>query len=448
MSTREEADARSAAQPFWLRGPFAPVVDEVTAHDLPVAGELPRDLAGTYVRNGPNPKDGASRHWWFGDGMVHGVHLDNGKARWYRNRYVRTARYGGTNLDAAANGEDTSAARARRLRGGGTSNTHIIEHAGRLLSMVEAALPMQLDRELSTVGIFDFDGALDTPMTAHPKRCPSTGELHFFSYQTVRPYLTYYIADAGGRVISKREIEVDSPSHMHDFALTEHDAVFFDSPARMTRDWGDGMPFAWSETHTARLGVVPRAGGAARWFDIEPGHLSHTANAFERDGTIVLEGTRCARFEASPPCLHRWEIDLGSGQTRERAIDERIVDFPRIDDRRVGRPHRYTYVVELCDFVGGAPTSARLRRYDAATGASAAQDLGPRRIPGECVFVPRGDDPSEDAGYLLSIVYDGERDGSELVVLDAETFGAAPVARVQLPQRVPFGFHGTWVSTP
>ncbi|MDC3988811.1 carotenoid oxygenase family protein [Polyangium jinanense] len=442
MSTREES-ARSPAQPFWLRGPFAPVTAEVTTHDLPVVGEVPRELSGTYLRNGPNPKDGPSGHWWFGDGMVHGVHLEGGKARWYRNRYVRSARFHGTDL-TPKEGEDARVARARRLRGGGTSNTHVIEHAGRILSMVEAALPMQLDQELSTVGPFDFGGAVDTPMTAHPKRCPRTGELHFIGYQPMPPFLTYYIADAAGRVITKREIEVDGPSFMHDFAITEQYAVFFDSPLRMTRDWGDGMPFAWSDTHTARIGVVPRAGGAVRWFEFEPGYLSHTANAFERDGTIVLTGARSTRFEV-PPFLYRWEIHLDSGRTREGAIDERVVDFPRIDDRRTGEPHRYTYVVEMRDFVGGVPTGTVLRRYDAATGGSVAQELGPRQVPGECVFAPRSGDPSEDAGFLLSIVYDGERDGSDLVVLDAKNFGAAPVARVRLPQRVPFGFHGSWV---
>ncbi|MFY0575041.1 carotenoid oxygenase family protein [Cystobacter fuscus] len=106
MSTESKTDPRSPAGPFWLSGPFAPVTNEVTAHELPVEGELPHGLAGTYVRNGPNPKDGLSPHWWFGDGMVHGIHLAGGKARWYRNRYVRTAGFTGTVLD-----------REQRLRG-------------------------------------------------------------------------------------------------------------------------------------------------------------------------------------------------------------------------------------------------------------------------------------------------------------------------------------------
>ncbi len=449
MSTRSESAPRPPAVPFWLRGHFAPVADEATAHDLPVVGELPRGLEGTYLRNGPNPKEGGSPHWFFGDGMVHGVHLSGGRARSYLNRYVRTARFTGVDRAPRTGGDDERAARARRLRGGGTSNTHVIEHAGRILSLVEAALPMELDRALATVGPFDFGGAVDTPMTAHPKVCPATGELHFFGYQPVRPHLTYYVADAGGRVIAKRAIEVEGASYMHDFALTERYAIFFDSPARMVRDWGAGMPFEWSGSRPARIGVVargggPAAGGDVRWFDVEPGQLGHTANAFERGETIVLEGTRAAHFETSPPRLHRWELDLDSGRARERVIDERLVEFPRIDDRRVGRPHRYTYVVEPRAYVDGGPTSSCLRRYDAETGASIAQELGPGRAPGECVFVPKGSDPSEEAGWLLSLV--AGDDGSELVVIDAGDFGGAPVARVRLPRRVPFGFHGSWVS--
>lgn len=435
------------AEPFWLRGGFAPVAEELTAHELAVDGALPRELVGTYLRNGPNPRGGSSRHWWLGDGMVHGVELAHGRARGYRNRYVRTARFAGHDLGPAA-GEEPGVARARRLRGGGTSNTHVLAHAGRILSLVEAALPIELDRQLATVGTFDFGGAVDTPVTAHPKLCPATGELHFFGYQSVRPFLTYFVADAAGRLMSRRELEVDGTCMMHDFAITEHYAIFFDSPLRMIGDWGDGLPFEWREGHTTRIAVVPRAGGAVRWFEVEPGHLSHTVNAFERGRTIVFEGCRSARFEASPQHLHRWELDLESGRVDERRLDARVVDFPQIDPRRVGRPHRFTYVVELRDFVGHAPTGAVLCRHDAATGATLTQELGPRQIVGECVFVPRGADPSEEAGWLLGMVHDGTRDGSDLVVLDASDFGGPPLARVRLPQRVPYGFHGSWAPGP
>ncbi|HUQ06672.1 MAG TPA: carotenoid oxygenase family protein [Kofleriaceae bacterium] len=404
------------AKPFWMTHNFAPVAEEVTAFDLPVEGELPAELEGTFLRNGPNPRDGASPHWLVGSGMVHGIELGGGQARWYRNRYVE-----------------------------GRNNTHVIAHAGRILALVEARLPIELDRELGTIGPFDFGGAVDTAFTAHPKLCARTGELHFFGYQFGPPHITYYVADAAGRVLRRHVVEVEGASYLHDFALTEHHAVFFDTPARMTSDWGRGkLPFEWKEGHATRIGVVPRDGsGPARWFPISTCVLSHTANAFEEDGRITIDGIKLARLDMVPPCLHRWQIDLASGEVRETVLDPRPVDFPRIDERKVGLRHRYTYVVEL-RLKHGAPAGSLLRRHDSVTGESRACDLGDAQMPNECVLAT-GADPAEDAGWLLAFVYDADRHGSDLVVLDAREFGAPPVARVRLPQRVPFGFHGSWV---
>jgi carotenoid cleavage dioxygenase-like enzyme len=401
---------------------FAPVAEEVTAFDLPVEGELPAELEGMFLRNGPNPRDGASPHWLVGSGMVHGVALGGGKAQWYRNRYVE-----------------------------GRNNTHVIAHAGRILALVEARLPVELDRELGTIGPFDFGGAVDTAFTAHPKLCARTGELHFFGYQFAPPHITYYVADSSGRVLRRRIVEVDGASYLHDFALTEHHAVFFDTPARMTSDWGRGkLPFEWKEGHATRIGVVPRDGsGPVRWFPITTCVLSHTANAFEEDGRITIDGIKMLRLDMVPPCLYRWQIDLASGEVRETVLDPRPVDFPRVDERRIGRRHRYTYVVEL-RLKNGAPAGSLLRRHDSVTGESRACDLGDAQMPNECVLVTGAGaaadaDADEDAGWLLAFVYDAERHGSDLVVLNGRDFGAPPVARVRLPQRVPFGFHGSWV---
>jgi carotenoid cleavage dioxygenase-like enzyme len=424
--------------PFWLRSYFAPVGDEVTGEALPVIGEIPSALSGTYLRNGPNPR-GVSAHWWFGEGMVHGLHLQAGQARWYRNRYVKAQEPASASPD-----ESEVQVRARRLRRGG-ANTHVIEHAGRILALVESGLPSELDVRLGTLGIFDFEGQVDTPVTAHPKRCPLTGELHFFGYQPLPPYLTYYIADRSGRLRSRREVPVDGPSLMHDFAITANHALFFDSPARMIAAWGTGFPFQWDPGHATRVGVVPRAGGAPRWFPVETGHLGHSANAFERDGKIWLDGIRYLTLDGAPQ-LHRWELDLASGVARERSFDGRPVEFPRIDDRRAGLHNRYTYVVEPREVVDQVPQSAVLRKYDLSTGTSAVHDLGRLQVPSECVFVPSGADAPEDDGWLLTFVYDGTRGGSDLVVLYAGDLERPPVARIRLPQRVPFGFHGSWIS--
>jgi carotenoid cleavage dioxygenase len=422
-----------SGKPFWLRSYFAPVDDEVTGEALPVVGEIPGGLCGTYLRNGPNPRSGISAHWWFGDGMLHGVHVQDGQARWYRNRYV-----GAEEADAIG-GES----RAKRLRGG-RANTHVIEHGGRILALVESRLPSEIDERLGTVGVFDFGGQVDTPVTAHPKRCPLTGELHFFGYQPVPPYLTYYVADRTGRLLSRREVSVAGSSLMHDFAITPSYALFFDSPARMVADWGAGFPFQWDAGHHTRVGLVPRAGGEPRWFSIASGHLGHTANASERAGKIWLDGIRYTSLDGRPQ-LYRWELDLASGTAREQPLDARAVEFPRINDGLVGLDYRYAYVVEPRDVVDQIPQTALLRKYDVANGTSAAHDFGRLQVPSECVFVPSREDAAEDDGWLLTFVYDGTRGGSDLVVLDARDVAQPPAARIRLPQRVPFGFHGSWI---
>ena len=432
-------------KPYYLRGNFAPVADELTAHDLPVTGELPAALNGTYVRNGPNPRAGSSPDWRLGDGMLHGVHLSQGRARWYRNRFLRTAELAASAPPPIA---DEAERRVARLRGGGRSNTHVVAHGGRILSLVESAWPLIVDAELSTLGSFDFDGAVDTPVTAHPKICPMTGELHFFGYQYARPHLTYYVAAADGRVVRRQEVEVGGPSFLHDFALTRHHAVFFDTPLRMVADWGAGpaMPFQWSGTYPARAVVVPRAGGPTRFFEIEPGFFAHTANAFEREGLLVVDGIRYVPSPHGdpPPHFHRWEIDLVSGRTREETLDDRPLEFPRVDERRVGLPSRYTYLVEV-PMKEGEPAGAVLRRHDATSGVSLASGLRHSEMAGECVMVPTRPDAGEDEGWLLMISYDRDRDGSDLAVFDARAFDQPPVARIQLPRRVPFGFHGSWI---
>src|SRR4029079_1456372 len=129
--------------PWWLRGDFAPVTREVEAFDLPVEGSLPREVSGLYVRNGSNPKPGWAPHWFLGDGMVHGVMLEGGKATWYRNRYIRTT------LLAAGGGLT-----AKGAPGGaaGLSNVSVVHHGGKLLTLGEVGLPYELRaNDLSTV---------------------------------------------------------------------------------------------------------------------------------------------------------------------------------------------------------------------------------------------------------------------------------------------------------
>jgi carotenoid cleavage dioxygenase len=434
--------------PFHLRGNFAPVPDEITALDLPVEGALPRALNGRYVRNGPNPRTGTSPHWFVGDGMLHGVELRDGAARWYRNRWVRTRAFLEEAPWLGPDGvPDLTVGRA---------NTHVICHAGRILTLVESSYPTEVTPTLDTVGWYDFGGRLGTAMTAHPKLCPLTGELHFFAYSHMPPFLTYHRADAAGVLRQSEAIAVPAPTMVHDFAITRDHVVFMDLPVVFDLELvGAGrLPYRWSDSHGARLGVMSRRGGPAdlRWLEVDPCYVFHALNAFDEDGGIVVDVVRYGELwresaSAFPEArLHRWRIDLAGGQVREEALDDRAVEFPRCDERRTGLAHRYGYAV---DTARGADdqTGTSLVKYDLKSGAVELHDFGPGRHPGEPVFVP-APGGGEDDGWVLSYVYDGARDGSDLVLLEASRFTATPAARVRLPRRVPFGFHGSWIAEP
>ncbi len=440
-----------ASNRFHLRGNFAPVAEEITATDLEVEGSIPPELRGAYYRNGPNPATGTSAHWFVGDGMVHGIRLEEGRAAWYRNRWVRT-RYisegeGNVGLVDEQGRVDFTAARA---------NTHIVCHAGRLLALVESSFPTELSRDLDTVGSFDFDGRLKTSMTAHPKFCPTTGEMHFFGCTFAPPFLTYHVADADGKLVHSEEIPVRGPTMIHDFALTASRAVFMDLPVVFSPEsLGEGMPYAWSDDYGARVGVMPRGGPAAdlRWFEVEPCYVFHPVNAYDAGDEVVMEVARypelwrASSHDFGTATLHRWRFDLASGRVSEEPLDDRGIEFPRVDPRCETLQHRYAWTVGFRS-VSGDPSLSSLVRYDLQTGTAVEHDGGPGRAAGEPVFVPASPDAAEDEGWVLALVYDQGADRSELVILDAARFDASPVATVKLPRRVPFGFHGSWVSDP
>jgi carotenoid cleavage dioxygenase len=403
-----ETPERPNELPFYLQGNFAPVSEEVTARDLPVEGALPRELCGRYLRNGPNPRGGDPGHWFMGDGMVHGVRLENGKARWYRNRWVRTRAFEeGAQLVGADGRVDHSVA---------VANTNVIGHAGRIFALVESSFPTELTPELDTLGVCDFEGRLTTSMTTHPKLCPITRELHFFGYRFFPPYLTYHRLDADGKLDRSLEIAVPGPTMMHDFAITEHHVIFMDLPIVFTPERvGKGFPYQWSDDYGARLGVMKRGAEDAdvRWLDISPCYIFHPMNAYEDGDRIVLDVARYASLwregpdHFDPATLHRFTLDLAVDTVRETALDDRPIEFPRVDDRRGGVRHRYGYAVKNAANVGEAAST--LVRYDLATGASEEHDFGPGCAPGEGVFVPASERAAEDEGFVIQLVYDASR---------------------------------------
>jgi carotenoid cleavage dioxygenase len=473
----------------YLEDQFAPLTEEFTLTDLEVAGTIPDCLDGRYLRNGPNPVgeiDPELYHWFIGDGMVHGIRIRDGKAEWYRNRWVRGPR------TARALGERPPHVKFRVFGIG--ANTNVIGHAGTTLALIESGeTNYKLSDELETIGECDFDGTLTGGYTAHPKRDPDTGELHAVTYGMERGNAVQYsVIGVDGHARRTVDITVTGSPMMHDFSLTERHVVFYDLPvtfdartaaaltmprglrlpARLllsaligrvripdpisarqspSRDSDRRFPYSWNPRYPARVGVMPRDGGDAdvRWFDVEPCYVFHPMNAYDDGDTIVLDVVRHPKMfdtnllgpDEGPPTLDRWTVDLSDGKVRESRIDDRAQEFPRVDERLVGKRHRYGYAPEVGDG-GGSDT---LLKHDLVAGNTRARSLGHEKILGEFVFHPSSPDALEDDGVLMGYVYDQTTDRSELALLDAQTL--QDVARIKLPHRVPAGFHGNWVPT-
>jgi len=452
--------------PFHLKGNFAPIFEERDEVDLEVSGSIPPELCGRFFRNGSNPQSGWSFHWFAGNGMVHGVRLEGGQAKWYRNRYVQTPLL--RDPDAPRTSEDGVTDRTRSC-----ANTHVISHGGKILALEEGSFPYVLTNDLDTVGPNNYDGKLVPAMTAHPTLCPETGDLLFFGYSSLPPYLVYHRVNAAGELVQSEEIAVTGPTMMHDFAVSRNHAVFMDLPAifDMELAMAGGMPIRWSDDYGARLGVMPRGGTNAdvRWFEIDPCYVFHPMNAYVDGNKVVcVVGRheymwRDSMEDFAPSYLHRWTFDLDAGTVSEEQLDDVSHGFPRVDDRKVGLKNRYGWAT--AGRPGNEPDfrepdfrepNARepdfegpgvLVKYDLEKDSSTVHDFGPASQPGEFVFAESGPSAGEDEGWVMGFVYDMERDASDLVILDATDMAAKPAARIHLPRRIPHGFHGSWIRS-
>jgi len=446
-----------AANPY-LQGNFAPVLEEVTETDLRVRGHIPDVLCGRYLRNGPNPastQEPSTYHWFSGDGMVHGIRLRDGRAEWYRNRWVRSDQV------ARVLGEEPRPGATEHFTDFGP-NTNVIGHAGRTFAIVEAGTrPYELDDELETIGRCDFEGTLEGGYTAHPKRDPLTGELYAVSYFFGwGDDVEVSVMDRSARVRSARRVTMGGPVSVHDTAITQRWMVLLDLPVTFSMEAlaeSSGFPYRWQEGYHARVGLLPRDGDSTDvvWHDVEPCYVFHPMNAYDDPGGdgIVLDVVRHPSMfrthllgpAEGAPTLDRWHVDAHGGAVKEERLDDRGQEFPRVDERRVGLPHRYGYAPALARDEDHFATEAALLFHDLEAGTSTARSFGAGTSLGEAVFVPRAVDAGEADGWVLVLVYSADTDRSALHILNADDVTGEPQAVVELPQRVPAGFHGNWV---
>ena len=467
--------SNTASEPtgnFFLDGNFAPVDSEQDAQNMQVTGTIPNDLAGNFLRIGPNPVyifDVDKYHTFDGDGMIHAIEFESGSAR-YRNRFVQTE---GLALERERDDWIWKGLNSildptpSRVPEGGPANKNLANtafayHNNRLYALHEASQPTIVSLPgLETIGTTDFAGKLTHPFTAHPKVDPQTGEMMAFGYSFQAPYVQYSVINATGELIHSTPVTIPKPVFMHDFAATENYSLFLDFPITLDieRAIAGGPALDFDAENGSRIGVLPRYGqdSDVRWFEVDVGVVIHTANAWEDGNTIVLQASRAktadivgagtsadVELRDTLGRLYEWRINLDTGVVKERLLSDTQCDFTRINDTYACRETRYVYGAV---FEGERPfTFSGLMKYDNKTATQELFEFGPKRYGGEAIFAPKVGSAAEDDGYLICFVHDEAQDRSECLILDAQSVAAGPVATITIPCRVPYGFHAGWVG--
>ncbi|MEJ5142071.1 carotenoid oxygenase family protein [Gluconobacter albidus] len=447
LTPKSHASTHSGA-PYLARN-FKPIEVETTAFDLEVTGRIPEALNGRLLRIGPNPAgtpDPARYHWFSGSGMAHGLRLRDGRAEWYRSRYVRDAAV------VAALKYPPLGGPGAGLRDGSV-NTNVISVGGKLYAVVEAgSLPVELTYELESVARADFNGTLEAGFTGHPKFDPLTGEHHALTYEPGQP-VRYISLDQNGRATTKARINLPHIPLIHDMAFTASFIVIPDLPVTFQPERSEAkFPWLWDARRDARIGLLPRDGDvtALQWFEAPRCFVFHFVNAYDDGDLTLIDLVRHPRMfdrdhngpNEGAPTLVRWTLDRRSGQLSETLLDDHGTEFPRINDRFGGQSYRFGYTAHW----GGDVRFGPAMKHDMLRGTTEIHHYGPDRMTLEPIFVRKPDALAEDEGWIMSYVYDAARNLSDVVILDAQDFAGEPVATIHLPVRVPFGFHGEWIA--
>ncbi|XP_019426194.1 PREDICTED: carotenoid 9,10(9',10')-cleavage dioxygenase 1-like isoform X2 [Lupinus angustifolius] len=485
----------------YLDANFGPIFHETPPTiNLPLKGYLPDCLNGEFVRVGPNPKFApvAGYHWFDGDGMIHGLRIKDGKAT-YVSRFVRTSRLQQEEYFGSAKFMKIGDLKGifgllmvninmlrNKLKvvdesyGRGTANTALIYHHGNLLALNEGDKPYAIkvfeDGDLQTLGMVDYDKRLAHPFTAHPKVDPFTGEMFTFGYSQTPPYVTYRVISEDGYMHDPVPITISDPVMMHDFAITENYAIFMDlplyfRPKEMVKE--NKLIFSFDSTKKARFGVLPRYAKDEqhiRWFELPNCFIFHNANAWEEEDEVVLitcrienpdldmvNGAVKEKLDSFTNELYEMRFNIKTGQASQKKLSAPAVDFPRVNESYTGRKQRYVYgtilgsiarVTGIVKFDLHAQPEPEKTKLVVGGNVQGIYDLGPGRFGSEAIYVPRvpSTTSEEDDGYLIFFVHDENTKKSYVHVVDAKTMSADPVAVVELPHRVPYGFHAFFVT--
>ncbi|MFO7627923.1 MAG: carotenoid oxygenase family protein [Prochlorococcaceae cyanobacterium] len=462
-----------------------------------VRGAIPPELIGTLYRNGPGRLERGGRwvhHPFDGDGMITALCFAGGKAQ-LRNRFVRTEGWlaeekAGQFVYRGVFGTQKPGgplANAFDLRLKNIANTHVVRLGDQLLALWEAAEPHALDPDsLETRGLSRLDGVLKPgeAFSAHPRFDPGHhGAPRMVTFgvkagprSTIRlmEFATEADPERGlraGDLVADGQHRFPGFAFLHDFAITPNWAVFLQNAVAFNPTGfvlglrGAAQCLASKPGQQGQFWLIPRAGGSHTGsvplqIPAPEGFVFHHLNAFEDPltGELVLdsivypdfpaigpgEDFRQVDFDAVPAGqLMRFRIDLASGEASSQVLEPRTCEFATVNPGLQGLEARLAWMAVTEASSGNAPLQA-IEKLDLASGERLIWSAAPRGFVSEPVMVPRPAASAEDDGWLLCVVWNGERRASDLVILDAASL--AEVAVLELPLAIPHGLHGSWVA--
>ncbi|XP_022866702.1 9-cis-epoxycarotenoid dioxygenase NCED6, chloroplastic [Olea europaea var. sylvestris] len=484
---KKQKPNRSVDPAIQLEGNFAPVQESPVQHGLEVVGTIPADVDGVYVRNGANPLFSPTNghHLFDGDGMVHAVTLSAGNQARYSCRFTKTNRlvqestlrrpvfpkpmgglHGHLGLARLALFFTRSLIGLVSVsQGMGVANAGLVYFNGRLLAMSEDDLPYHIhitsNGDIETIGRFDFDGQIKDPLIAHPKADPATGDLYTLSYNVIKkPYLKFFKFDKCGKMSREVLISLEQPTMIHDFAITESHVIIPDHQVvfRMSEMIRGRSPVFHDPNKVSRFGILSKNAvdeSRIKWIDVPDCFCFHMWNAYEEinenGDKIIVVITSCM----TPPCaifsdsddllrseLSEIRLNLKTSESIRKVIVSGMnLEVGQVNKHRLGLKTRYIYLAIADPW----PKCSGIAKVNLLTRKVTKFLYGEEKFGGEPCFVPSKEDEGEEGGFLMNLVRDEKGQKSELVIVNASKM--KQVASIKIPTRVPYGFHGTFVSS-